>query len=148
MIEKTGNLIHNGASIFPKLVFVRKEFAPTHLSARVEVLLTPNSTILIPLATNRFYARRVEIPDVPPSLRIKRLSFTATFSMQLALFDVATEKTYSMTSADELSIASPETMGIFKELHRLENAAVTWVSYEPVKAETCNKGDLMRPRIV
>lgn len=146
--KTNGEMVVNGQSVFPSLVLKRKESAPIQLPASARVLLTPNSTVIIPLSTNRYYAWRIETPQVPPAMRLKRLSLTATQSAQLAQF-CPTAKATKLVPGMALLCSALNTNGAteqLKALHALENSSPLFVDYSSVGYMTVNSGDLLEPK--
>lgn len=152
-------------SVLTKLRFRRKqdvdlELHGSSLPEQFEVVLTPDSLLLIPLSTNMLYTHEIVPSVLPADIIPTRMGYVIRCSCTLAVYNEKEEKTKVVKQSNKgIQLVelepnpSEEVQAALKELYFQENVSASWIDYESHellrKVEfSFNQGDYLPPSFV
>ena len=139
---------YKGASVLTQLGFrLKDEVRHLPLAKDFRVPLYPNSVLLIPLSTNRFYTHEILPPKLPPDRFPTRLGYVVRCSKTKAVF--RDEATFiQQDGKEDVKLGKPthEDIHELKTLYQKENVSVEKVEYGDVYF-SLNNGDYLRPLV-
>jgi len=137
--------------VFTRLRFRLKEDAtsgdavgPDGDAKKFDVVLHPNSVLLIPLSTNRLYTHEIAPSALPVDRIPVRLGYVVRCSSAPAVFRDGKTHLVTDTAEEALLPPNPEQIQQVKTTYLAENTTVEKVNY-PAMNFSLNQGDYMMP---
>lgn len=136
------NVCRNGQSLLTRLYFRRKDDAPSHLPSHFEVTLYPNSVLVIPLSTNRYYTHEIRPSLLPPAFLPTRLGYVIRCSKTVATHSPDGE---TLIDGEPLRPMTDDDARLLRGLYYDENSSSQPVHYPEKILFSMNGGDYRRP---
>ncbi len=111
------------------------------------VTLFPNSVLIIPLSTNRFYTHEIKSSLAPNQYLPLRMGYVVRCSNQKAIY--SNEKCFVLDNFEKTPLKKPtdDDLDLIRKLYLEENTTENYPDYSSVKHLSMNDGDFEQPKI-
>lgn len=143
--NKDNDYCHNNTSVLTKLRFRLKDCEKyPELEKKFDVVLYPNSLLIIPLSTNRIYTHEIVPSTLPIEMLPTRMGYVVRCSNKKAVFK--NEKVYIVEDNEEYPLEEQTDEGVkrLKKQYVLENTTDNSIVYDKFNF-SLNRGDYTKP---